>query len=247
MSWLAHVERFDEVDTTMAVARARAKHGAPEGTTIVAASQRLGRGRHGRTWFSPSGAGLWMTTVLRPPSSHPMPVLSLVVGVAVRAAAAAMGARAARLKWPNDVVVEQGKLAGILLEGEELEGPAPLVLAGVGLNLASRREAGAPADIPYVGLAELAPPVSVDSALAQVLTALEIWYHRFGVEGVEPVLDAWRDVDALRGLQVRAESHGGPLVGTADGVAASGELRVITPQGLMLVGSGEVEPVQRSW
>jgi BirA family transcriptional regulator, biotin operon repressor / biotin---[acetyl-CoA-carboxylase] ligase len=251
MSFRALVERHGEVESTMALARERARAGAPTGTSVVATTQRAGRGRHGRTWFSPAG-GLWATVILRPslpPDGSPLATLSLVAGVAACSAARTLGVPRAQLKWPNDVVVGDRKLCGILVEATEVENTTALVLIGIGMNLAPRATVTLPADLAdcYVGLGDAAhdPRVaSVDASLAVLLDDLEAWYGRWRDEGVAPVVAAWRDVDALAGVEVRADGPGGVVTGRADGVTATGALRVITLQGVIEVTTGEVTRVR---
>src|SRR5688572_22164474 len=133
---------FSETTSTNDVAAALAERGAPEGATVIACAQSLGRGRFGRKWFSPPGAGLYISVVFRDP--RVVPLLTLAGGVA-----AADGIRAATglpvsLKWPNDVIVEGGvarggvksrKLAGVLAEASSAVDGVHHVVLGVGINL----------------------------------------------------------------------------------------------------------------
>jgi len=245
VNWLALVERHASVISTMEVARQRALAGAPEGTTVLAQHQSAGRGRRGRTWQSPSGAGLWMTTLLRPgrPMSQlPLHTLSLVAGVALLDAVQRYSAQGVQLKWPNDLVVGSRKLAGILLEGEALSSDAPAVLVGMGLNVSAADALPAELQASSIGLAELvAAPISTEGVLEQVLLALAAWYGRWQREGAAPVLARWRRADALFGKQVRVDGESGSIEGVADGVSPIGELRVRTAVGPRLVAAGEVE------
>jgi BirA family biotin operon repressor/biotin-[acetyl-CoA-carboxylase] ligase len=242
--WLDLIELYDEVDSTMSVARQRAHAGAPTGTTIIAATQSAGRGRRGRSWFSPKGAGLWMTTILRPPASGaPLHTLGLVAGCAVQQAAGAMGATAARLKWPNDVVIEDRKLAGILTEAERVDASDPIILVGVGLNLMGGHELALPEDIAhrYIGMANLVPRTPSPEEAGKILLGhLTACYNKWVLYGLTPILESWRQTDALYGHVVRAEGPQGEVVGVADGLGSTGELRVQTEQGLQLIQAGEV-------
>src|SRR5918994_3589076 len=115
---------FSETHSTNDVAATLAERGAPEGATVIASSQTAGRGRFGRGWFSPPGAGLYVSVVFRDPRA--VPLLTLAGGVAVADGITAATGLPLSLKWPNDVVVEGGvalgrsrrrKLAGVLAEG----------------------------------------------------------------------------------------------------------------------------------
>ncbi len=238
-SWLDRVERHPSLDSTMGVARERATAGAPEGTTIVATAQRQGRGRLGRSWFSPDGAGLWLTTCLAPPARDDLPTLSLVAGVAILEAVHGLGAQTIRLKWPNDLVTSDGhKLAGILLERD-----GEAVLIGIGLNLSPATDLDLPDDIAgrYVGLDELlATPAGPEAVLTALLNRLELRYRDWLTRGLAPTIAAWQHWDALRGETITANGPAGPVTGIARGLAAGGELRVETPNGVVLISSGEI-------
>lgn len=254
MSFVARVEHVGDVDSTMRVARERAAAGAPAGTTIVARSQSGGRGRLGRAWFSVPDAGLWLTVVLRPPpraDGSPLSLAGIVAGVGAHRAARQLGAVAAKLKWPNDVVVGERKLCGILIEAEDVTEPSPLLLVGLGFNLAPRSSLDLPADLDerYVGLADLVP-VGVASVeerervLRVLLTELEAWYAVWVERGASPVIAAFAEVDALCGALVRAEGPGGAVVGRADGLTAAGALRILAPQGIVAITAGDVMRVR---
>ena len=252
MSFRSRCERYAEVDSTMVVARQRAADGAPSGTVVVADAQRQGRGRLGRSWHAPAGAGLSATLILRPaarPDGSPLPILGLAVGVATCAAARQLGATQAMLKWPNDVVLGERKLCGILLEAEQATLPEPVVLVGIGLNVAARASLVLPADLAerYVGLADVDPAtsVSVETALAALLDSVELWYERWLAEGAAPVVRAWREADALFGAQVQAEASAGLVVGRAAGISEAGALRIVAAGGVVEVTAGDVVRIRR--
>lgn len=246
MSWKDQIQRFDRVASTMDTARQLAADGAVHGTAVVAAAQTAGRGRRGRSWFAPPGAGLWLTVILRPPPDAPdMQALGLVAGVAVLDAVSSCGAVGVQLKWPNDVVVGGRKLAGLLVEADGIGGNAPLVLVGIGVNLGARAAVAPPPEIRerYVGFADVGPAPAAALLLERLLDALELWYGRWLRLGVGPVLDRWRQADALRGCRVRADA-GRVVEGVADGITERGELRVETPAGTVCINAGEVEALR---
>jgi BirA family biotin operon repressor/biotin-[acetyl-CoA-carboxylase] ligase len=190
-----------ETTSTNDRARALAAAGAPHGTLVTAASQTAGRGRHGRTWSAPPGRALLMSLVLRDPRR----LLPLAGAVAVAGAAGP----AARIKWPNDVLIDGRKVAGILAEGRPQEGWAVL---GIGLNVAVR-----PADLPPE-LRETAgtlgrEPADVAPMLAGLLRALE----RALELGDAELLDAWRGRDALLGREIAWAGGRGRAAGIDSG------------------------------
>jgi BirA family biotin operon repressor/biotin-[acetyl-CoA-carboxylase] ligase len=167
-------------------ARELAQAGAPHGTLVTASEQRAGRGRQGRTWSAPPGSALLLSLVLRDPPV----LLPLAAGLAVAEVAGPAG----RIKWPNDVLVEGRKVAGILAEGRPREGWAVL---GIGLNVALRVE-DLPAELhATAGTLGLAP-ADLEPTLERLLAALE----RALALDDDALLDAYRARDALRGQEV---------------------------------------------
>jgi BirA family biotin operon repressor/biotin-[acetyl-CoA-carboxylase] ligase len=136
---------FASVESTQGVARRLAVAGAPEGTTVLADHQVAGRGQRGRVWVAPPGTGLLFSVVLRPPAPPSRwPELTLAAARAVAESAQREAGVAARVKWPNDVLVGERKLAGVLAEG--VVGPASFVVLGIGINVAQRPDEW-PADL----------------------------------------------------------------------------------------------------
>jgi BirA family biotin operon repressor/biotin-[acetyl-CoA-carboxylase] ligase len=208
-------------DSTNERARALATSGAPHGTLVTAGEQRAGRGRQGRGWTAPAGRALLMSLVLRE-----WPVL-LPLATAVAAADVA-GADAA-IKWPNDVLLRGGKVAGILVEARPQEG---WVVLGIGVNVAVRA-----ADLPdelrdraaTLGL----EPAAIEPTLAALLAALG---ERLGQEQAV-LLRAFRERDALLGRAVRWQRG----EGIAAGVDDAGRLLVDRPDGTRdALDAGEV-------
>lgn len=192
-------------------ARELALAAAPHGTLVTAAEQHAGRGRQGRRWSAPAGRALLASLVLRDPPS----LLPLAAAVAV----AEVAGDAATIKWPNDVLLDGRKVAGILVEGRPQERWAVL---GIGINVALR-----PEDLPVdlrasAGSLGLAPG-DVEPVLARLLAALERWLPASGAQ----VLEAWRARDALAG---RAVTWTGGT-GRAAGIDGDGRLVVELPGG----------------
>ena len=194
------------VDSTNARARDLAAAGAPHGALVTAAEQTAGRGRQGRIWTVPAGRGLLMSVLLR---DWPR-LLPLAAAVAV---AETVG-DAAAIKWPNDVLLREHKVAGILAEGRPQDG---WMVLGVGLNVAVRPNE-LPPDVRDTAATMGLEPSDVEPTLARLLERLERWL----VAGEPELLDAWRARDALAG---RAVAWAGGA-GTAAGVDDDGRLVV---------------------
>jgi BirA family biotin operon repressor/biotin-[acetyl-CoA-carboxylase] ligase len=170
---------FARVDSTQDVCRRLAAEGAPEGAVVVADYQRAGRGRGGHTWTAPPGAGVLASCLLRPPLPPARwPELTGVAATAVADAVARLTSLSPRIKDPNDVLVGDRKLAGVL--GESVVGASSFVVLGIGINVTQ-----GPADWPAglaaraVSLAELGHPVPRPRLLAAVLAALAARYEAF--------------------------------------------------------------------
>ncbi len=210
-----------EVGSTNARARELAAAGAPHGTLVTADAQTAGRGRQGRAWVTPAGGrALALSLVLRPPER----LLPLRAGLAVADVAGAD----AQVKWPNDVLVGGGKVAGVLAEGRVQDG---WVVLGIGVNVAL-----SPEELPP-GAASLGrAPSALEPTLRELLAALEARL----AEPAPALLEALRARDALLGRGVRWD--GGSGVGA--GIADDGALRVRQADGtLVALDAGEVHLV----
>lgn len=209
----------------------------PEGTTHVALEQTSGRGRHRRRWWSPAGAGLWMSTLLRPPVPRPdWGAIALVAGLAARRLAESAGARGVELHWPNDLESGGRKLGGILCETGEGRGGAWLAL-GLGLNLDLERPSIrrlVPPELTgrIVSLVELGAPPGLRPLDLARSYLLELWplYRLFVAGERPPTLVA--PLLAETGRRVRVELPGGDvLTGRVEGLGGRGELLVVPDGG----------------
>jgi len=248
MSYKEHILNFTRVESTMAEALKAAQQGAQEGTTVVAEAQTAGRGRRGRNWYSPEGGGLFATTILYPTAPRDkVHQLSLVTGVAIHKALLKLGATNAKLKWPNDILVEDKKLCGILLECVDLKADhvkgGQAVLIGYGLNLKSSQDAVLPEEIRslYIGLADIfASPQSTDACIEHILEELETAIEDWTQNGLAQTLSYWKGADALTGKQVQAQSAAGTITGTASGLDDQGRMILKNGETTHTVDSGEV-------
>lgn len=252
MSFKNHIQSFETLESTMTEGLKAAQSGAPHGTTIVATSQSGGRGRRGRTWHSPKGAGLFATTVVYPQCPREKAhQLSLVAGIAIHQALAELGATDAKLKWPNDILVQDRKLCGILLECIDLkdsQGPnTQAVLIGYGLNLTAAQDLELPNDIKdlYLGLHELVESRPTAEACTElILQKLEAAIEDWSQNGLSATLSYWNSVDALAGKQVQAQSASGPITGEACGLDEQGRLILQDETKTHIIDSGEVVRVR---
>lgn len=201
-----------EVDSTNVRAQRLAVSGAPHGALVTASGQSAGHGRQGRSWVTPPGRALACSLVLRePPRLLPMLAALAVADVADRFDAAG---RAAAIKWPNDVLLDGRKVAGILAEGRPQEG---WVVLGIGINVAVAED-DLPPELRPVATSLGRAPSDVEPVLAALLERLEAWLAATPTEA----MNAYRTRDALAGREI--SWNGGH--GTALGIADDGRLRV---------------------
>ncbi|HEY3280621.1 MAG TPA: biotin--[acetyl-CoA-carboxylase] ligase [Gemmatimonadales bacterium] len=206
--------------------------GAPAGSVVVAEAQTAGRGRDGRTWRSPAG-GVWLGMLVRPPAPV-LGALSLRVGLVVSDVAdELLGGARAQLKWPNDVLVNERKLAGILCEARWQGETLQWLGVGVGVNVANP----IPAELAgrAIALSEVQPHIRRIDVLDRLVPALVACLTQHA-ELTQPELAAFATRDWLRGRQIRA-----PLLGRAAGVRPDGALLVDTAAGSGVVREGHVE------
>jgi BirA family biotin operon repressor/biotin-[acetyl-CoA-carboxylase] ligase len=225
---------YERVASTNDLALTLAASGAPHGTAVLADLQQAGRGRLGRTWWSPPGAGMYLSVVVRTDGLAPyVPLLTLTAGVALAHALRNLSGLPVELKWPNDLVIGRPwrKLAGILCEatGPAATGMVPeAVVIGMGMNL---QRSAYPADIADRATSvaeECAHEVSRTAIVAAALDELDRHVARLGSGQVSAVLDEWR-VFAQAGLDhapVRWRDHEGEHRGMTMGLDEDGALRV---------------------
>jgi len=191
----ADLRFFAEVDSTNDVALTLALDGAPEGTTILAESQRAGRGRRGHTWFSPPGAGLYLSSVVRAAlAGGHLSLITIAAGVAVAEAIVTVTGLPVELKWPNDVVVGRPwrKLAGLLGESVGAGAVVDAVVIGIGINL---RSAAYPPEIAGRATSietELGRAVERAPLVAELLVRLRSRVADVRDRRGAEVCDAWR-------------------------------------------------------
>ena len=208
---------------------ARARDGAPEGVILAAEEQTAGRGRMGRSWQSPPRAALTFSLLLRPAPVPPARRgwLPLLAGAAVAGAVRAVAAVDARLKWPNDVLVGEAKLGGILAEAV-----GDAVIVGVGLNVSAAPPGLPEQALPATYLRALgAASLAREPLLAEILAEFERWYLAWREAGGDPdrcgLRAGYTRLSATIGRRLRVEMPGGQLLsGLAVGVDEDGRLLV---------------------
>ncbi len=231
------VIRLETTTSTNDVARALAQRGASDGTLVIAEQQTSGRGRRGRVWQSSPGDCLLISLILRPPLSPGQAArLTMLAAIAVARAVRACGASAV-IKWPNDVLINGRKVAGILTETDIQAEFLRYAVVGIGVNVNVASE-----DLP--ALAERATSlldatgrvIEVAHVLHLLLAEMESRYVAMGQDGVQAVFEEWRALLETSGRVVQVQTPDETISGYAEGVDASGAL-------LVRRDSGEIVPV----
>ena len=217
----------------MDVVHALAEKGAAEGTAVLALEQVEGRGSRGRFWHSPPG-GLWMSVLFRPPTTGGIEVISLRAGLAVAESLEPLLHESIRLKWPNDLMLGERKVGGLLCEARWQGHAVGWVAVGIGLNV--RNQVPAEVSESATWLAREQPELTPETVSEPLMAALrELDLSPVLLTGAE--LDRFARRDWLRGRELRA-----PAVGIASGRSADGALLVRQKDGTCVsVRSGSIE------
>lgn len=247
---IATLDIVDRIDSTNSELLRR-QTSASGIDALLAEQQTGGRGRHGRLWASPPGSNLYLSLARRFDGGLArLGGLSLVVGIATADALHALGARAVRVKWPNDLVVDDGdslrKIGGVLIEGGMQDGRSRAVI-GLGLNVRMPEDTTDAIDQPWTDLHALLGDTlpSRTAIAAAVLASLVDAIDRFDIEGLAPFLARFDALDALRDADVTATIGGVAHAGVAVGLAEDGALRLRAATGEILLRAGEVSVRKR--
>jgi len=227
------INRLEEVISTQDSAKQLAEAGALEGTVVVARTQVRGRGRLGRRWLSPDG-GLWLSIVLRP-TCPPARVagLTLLTAVSITEAVRKVAKVEAGIKWPNDILVNGKKLAGIITEMTAEMNVVKYVVLGIGLNV-NVDTSEFPHDLlmPATSLREeTGRPVDLERILKACLNNLVRDYTKLD-DGFEDVLKRWTELSVVIGKEVKVSQPGQTIEGKAVGAHADGALEVVDADGV---------------
>lgn len=223
----------EEVDSTSRFVLAQAGAGLPDGYTCLAETQPCGRGRRGRHWVASPFRNLMVSTAWRfDAGPGTVSGLSLAAGVAVIRALEDCGVNNLGLKWPNDVVLQERKLAGLLVDVRgEAEGPCTVVV-GVGINIHITPPDQARIDQPWVDIVTATgAPVDRNRLAARLISQLLAMFGRFAREGFDGFREDWEALHIYAGRRVCVQTSNGPVWGRAVGASAAGALCVVDETG----------------
>ena len=235
----------DQIGSTNEAAMALALAGEPAGTSVLAGMQHAGRGRRGHGWFSPPGAGLYLSVIARPLDAPGLtPLVTLAAGVAAADAIRAVASLPVELKWPNDVVIGRPwrKLGGVLCEASGAGPRLEALVVGIGLNLQRVRYPPEIATRATSIEAELGRPIDRAPLVVALLSGLRTMMDACGSDRAG-VCDQWRRLgqSGLIGVIASWRTERGVHRGRARGIDADGALLVEGETGVERVIAGEVE------
>jgi BirA family transcriptional regulator, biotin operon repressor / biotin---[acetyl-CoA-carboxylase] ligase len=224
---LGRIRYFDSVGSTNDEALAWAAQGARDLSIVIADEQSAGRGRLKRKWFTPKGTALAFSLILRPyAAEHSHPARTVGLGALALASACLKLGLHAQIKWPNDILLDRKKTAGILVESVWIGNKLDALVLGMGVNVLAASVP--PVDqvlFPATSLeSELGHSVDRADILCAILSALLLWRSKLGTY---EFLKAWEEVLAFRGEQVQIfKDNESPLMGELLGLAPDGGLRL---------------------
>ncbi len=247
------IQVFDEIDSTNSESLRQIQSGSTENRLLVANSQTDGKGRRGRQWLSPKNAGVYLSlTRFFSLQANALQGLSLVTAISVVEALSGFGATGLQLKWPNDVLVEKKKLAGILLELQQSELQqlelqqkkiSPFVVFGIGVNIKLSTDSIASIDRPVTDLnsiiSELPSRVTLIAAILNQLCRNLIEYESSGFSSFK---ECWNAQDCYRMSDIVIQNGRSRIIGKSLGVDSSGALLIRTVEGVQSINGGEVFP-----
>ena len=216
---------YDTIDSTNTAAYNLAKQGAKEGTVVVAEKQTKGRGRLSREWVSPKQKGIYFSVILRPEiTPFQAPKMTLMAAVSVALAIRETTGAQALIKWPNDILLNGKKIAGILTEMEAEPDSIKFLILGIGIN-ANTKSSELPKGASSIH-SETDKKVSRIELLRNTLKRLEEHYSLFKREGFSPIKKEWTNLSATLGRRVRATCMHKKIEGEAVDIDSDGALKI---------------------
>ena len=244
--WLGRTIHFyDKVESTNLLAAELAQEDAPEGVVVLADQQLSGRGRGSRSWHSPAGVGIYCSVILRPQvEPEKGQLITLMAGVSIAKAIERQSGLSPRVKWPNDVLINDKKVAGILLEARVSGARIGYAVIGFGINVNNGR-GDLPEDIRVNASSlrmELKKTVDRGALVIEIFSELEKLYHNFQRGDVSVILEQWRHYSSTLGQRVRIWRKDKATEGLAVDLTENGGLLVRLAEGKQIVfHAGDIE------
>jgi BirA family biotin operon repressor/biotin-[acetyl-CoA-carboxylase] ligase len=233
---------FETIDSTNKKASDLADGGAPEGTLVLSEAQTGGRGRKGRTWYSPPEGGIYISLILRPlVSPAEAPKFTLLTAVATAETVISLTRLNIHIKWPNDILINGKKLAGILTEMSTEMDAVNYIVVGLGLNVNTSAFPAEIRDIATSLLIETGESFPRVILIQEYLKRYEAYYGIYKKTGFDPVINRWKDLSNIIGKKVEVEVIGNRFIGKALDIDGDGALILKDNQGgIHRIISGDV-------
>jgi len=241
---------YKKVDSTNDVAYGLAEKGVKEGVVIIADEQARGKGRHGRSWVSPPKSGIYMSFILRPEiAPNEIPKITLLAAVAVTKAVRSVSGLAAMIKWPNDILVNDRKVCGILTEMKAEQDRVDFVIVGIGINVntpaRSLPKGASSLKEEARGYKTKGHEISRIELAKNVLEALDAEYLGLKDKGFKRIIDEWKHLSAMLGSRIRVILPNRTFEGLTHNIDPDGSLVVRLDSGILeKVSSGDVVMVR---
>lgn len=221
--------------------------GTPEGSVVFADSQSRGRGRHQRSWHSPPGVNIYTSVVLRPKiepdESSRIPIMA---GVAVAEVLKTYSRLQVELKWPNDVLLNNKKICGILSQARLSEGKVDFIVLGIGINVNTEQFPDEICESATSLVIETGRKISRQDLLISLYENLEKWYKKLLQTGFEPVKQKWLELTPMIGHTVEVMFHGEKIEGKAQDLDSDGSLILVTEGNKKIkVSAGDATIIKR--
>ena len=240
---------YKKVDSTNTIAYALAEKGLKEGSVILAEEQEKGKGRHGRTWLSPSKSGIYLSVILRPQiTPNEISKITLLAAVAAARAIRETADLQAMIKWPNDILVNHKKVCGILTEMKAEQDRVDFIVIGIGINVNTQMK-----QLPKgaSSLREELPDSRTDEQVSRValtrklIEKLEEDYFLLKKDGFQPIMDEWKRLSDMIGSRVKVVLQNRTFEGLVHDIDPDGALVVRRDAGtLEKVSSGDIAMVR---
>lgn len=238
------IVHLETVDSTNRMAMELGGKGAAHGTVVIADRQTKGSGRLGRAWVSPHGVNIYMSVIVRPAiKSESATLLTLMAAVACVKAIGTISGIAVGIKWPNDLIVADKKLGGILSEMKSSDGKILFAVIGIGINVNYKPE-DFPPDLRAIATSvtnETGKEESRENLIAEILNQMDCWYGILINNGNSVILDEWRRLNITTGKPVKVIAGNDTFSGIAEDIDGEGMLLLRLPAGsLKKISAGDI-------
>ena len=239
------IRYYESCDSTQIIAHDEALNGAEDGTVIISEEQTRGKGRMSRPWSSTAAKGVWMSIIVRPIlAPQQAPQITLVAAVAVTRAIEEVTGLSPDIKWPNDILVNDKKVTGILTELQSDPDRVNAIIIGIGINV-NQVEADFPEELKTIATSlniELGTPINRAKLVAKTLEYLEVYTELYVIHGFSPIKLLWEGYSNTAGKRIRAVMINETIEGTAIGISKDGMLELKLDDGsIRSIYSADIE------